>query len=37
MAVQVYPSSVKEIVGILMMMPITFGLSGLRAIVSASR
>ena len=36
-AVQVYPRSVKEAVGLLTMMPITFGLSGLRAIISASR
>jgi hypothetical protein len=36
-AIQVYPSSIKEAVGLLMMVPISTGLSVLRAIVSANR
>jgi hypothetical protein len=36
-AIQVYPNSVKELVGLLMMVPISTGLSVVRAIVSAGR
>jgi hypothetical protein len=36
-AIQVYPSSIKEAVGLLMMVPISTGLSVVRAIVSANR
>jgi len=34
---EVYPSSIKEAVGLVLMVPITCGLSALRAIVNASR